>query len=95
MAGYWIVHASAASDQSAAEEYGRLWQPIAQKYQAKILASKGSHQTVEGQDRPRNLIIEFPSYQAALDCYDDPDYQAAMVYVNRAYVRDLVIVEGN
>lgn len=95
MAGYWVVHATAASDPAAAKEYGRLWKPIAEKYQAKILASAGRHETVEGDDRPRNLIISFPSYQSALDCYQDPDYQAAMVYVRKTFVRELVIIEGN
>ena len=95
MSGYWMVKATSASDQAAAEEYVKLWKPIAEKYQAKVLASAGQHQTMEGEDKPRNLLIEFPSYQDALDCYNDPDYVAAMEYVNKAFVRDLVIIEGN
>ncbi len=94
MAGYWIVRASASTDSEATETYSRLWKPIAEKYQAKILASSGQHKTVEGEDRPRNLVVEFPSYQAALDCYYDPDYTIAAEFALKAYDRDLVIVEG-
>ena len=94
MAGYWMVRATAASDQDAAQEYVKLWKPIAEKYQAKILAAVGQHETLEGDDMPRNLLIEFPSYQAALDCYNDPAYQAAMVFVRKAFNRELVVLEG-
>ena len=95
MSGYWMVRATTASDEEAAKEYAKLWKSIGEKYSAKILASAGECETVEGSARPRNLIIEFPSYQAALDCYYDPAYKEAMVFVNRAFVRDLVIVQGN
>ena len=95
MAGYWIVRANAIRDQDAMEEYKKLFPDIAKRYQGKILASMGQHQTVEGEDRPRNLILEFPTYQHALDCYNDPDYAVAMEFMLKACDRELVIVEGN
>jgi uncharacterized protein (DUF1330 family) len=95
MAGYWMVRGTAVLDQNAVEEYVKLWKPISEKYQAKMLASAGQHETVEGQDYPRNLLIEFPSYQTALDCYNDPDYTASLEYVRKAFKRELVIIEGN
>ena len=36
MAGYWIIHGT-IRDQSAFEEYARLWKPIAERYDAKFL----------------------------------------------------------
>ena len=95
MAGYWIVRASASTDAESAATYAKLWKPIAEKYEAKVLASQGAHETVEGEDRPRNLIIEFPSYQMALDCYNDPEYTDAAYHALKAYDRELVIIEGN
>lgn len=94
MTGYWIVRATVSRDAEAAEEYGKLWGEIAERYNARIIAGRGSYETMEGSDRPRNLIIEFASYQDALDCYNDPDYAVAMEYALKAYDRELVIVEG-
>lgn len=95
MPGYWIVRSTNSTDPDAAATYVELWKPIAQKYGAKVLASSGEHQTVEGEDRPRNLIIEFPSYQVAWDCYHDPEYTEAASYALKAFNRELVIIEGN
>ena len=95
MAGYWLVRASLSKDDEAAKTYSELWKPLGEKYQAKILASRNQPHTVEGTHYPRVLVIEFPTYQMALDCYNDPDYQAALEYVNKAYDRELLIVEGN
>jgi hypothetical protein len=33
MKGYWLTLGTAVADQSAQDEYGRLWAPIAEKYQ--------------------------------------------------------------
>ena len=95
MAGYWIVRASACLDQAAADEYSKLWGEIANRYRAKTIAGRGDHQTVEGEYRPRILIIEIPTYQDALDCYNDPDYAVAMEFALKAYQRELVIIDGN
>lgn len=95
MAGYWIVRASACRNQEAADEYSRLWGEIANRYRAKVIAGRGHHQTVEGEHRARILIIEFPTYQDALDCYHDPDYTAAMEFALKAYQRELVIIDGS
>ena len=54
----------------------------------------GSFDNPEGQSKPRNVVIEFPSYQAALDCYRSPEYARAMAERAGATDLDLVIVEG-
>jgi uncharacterized protein (DUF1330 family) len=48
----------------------------------------------EGQDRARNVLVEFPSLEAAERCYRSPEYQAALAHAKGAAERDLVIVEG-
>lgn len=94
MAGYWIVHGSAIKDQAAFDEYASRWGPIAKKYGARVLSGPGRHETREGEDHTRILIVEFPSYAQALTCYDDPDYQQAIPFAAKAYDRKLVIAEG-
>ena len=36
MKGYWLVIGTAISDPETQAEYGRLWKPTAEKYQARI-----------------------------------------------------------
>ena len=44
--------------------------------------------------KDRHVVIEFPSYQAALDCYNSPEYQFAIQERGEAGDVDLVVVEG-
>jgi uncharacterized protein (DUF1330 family)/catechol 2,3-dioxygenase-like lactoylglutathione lyase family enzyme len=47
------------------------------KYGGEVLASDTSPYVVEGRARTMNAIIRFPSREAALGLYNDPDYQEA------------------
>ena len=94
MAGYWVVRGSSIKNQQALEEYGKLWPAIAQRFGAEIIAGKSTIDTREGKAFPRQLVIRFESYEKAVACYEDPEYQAAMEIANRAYDRELVILDG-
>lgn len=95
MKGYWIVRGSAIKDEQAMQEYARLWKPLGAKYSARLLAGRGELQAREGKECKRALVIEFPSYEQAIACYEDPDYQTAMEYALKAYDRELIIIEGS
>ena len=75
--GYWIAHVD-VHDPEGYKDYVAAAKPAFEKYGAKFLARGGA---VRGgsraQARARNVIIEFPSLQAAHDCYHSPEYQAA------------------
>ena len=96
MPGYWIVRSSAIENQAAFDEYAGRWAPIAAQYGARLLAGQqGAHETREGEDLPRVLLIEFPSYEAARACYDDPVYREALPFAREAYARrELIILES-
>jgi len=49
---------------------------------------------MEGSARPRQVVIEFPSYEQAIACYQSPEYQAAATIRFDSAESDLVIVEG-
>jgi uncharacterized protein (DUF1330 family) len=66
--GYWIARV----DVTDAEQYKRYVAanavPLA-RFGGRFLVRAGQFLAAEGSSRGRNVIIEFPRYQAALDCY--------------------------
>jgi uncharacterized protein (DUF1330 family) len=65
-----------------------------EKHGARFLARAGRQEVLEGSSRSRNTVVEFPSYQAALDCWNSPEYQAARQHRLGAADFDLVVLEG-
>lgn len=63
-------------------------------YGAHFIVRAGKSENLEGSARSRNVVIEFPSYQAALDCWHSPEYQEAIKLRAPVSVCDLVIIEG-
>lgn len=91
--GYWIAHVD-VRDPERYKDYVSTAKPAFEKYGAKFLARGGQLHDLEGPARARNVVIEFPSVQAALDCYNSPDYQAAKAIRNSVADAELLIVEG-
>ena len=91
--GYWVVTAN-ISDPDGFTPY--------RETAGAIIANHGGHaiirgdvtEHVEGQSHGRSFIVEFPSYQAAKDCYASSEYQAAIELRKDAARFDLVIAEG-
>ena len=54
----------------------------------------GRFEKPEGTSRSRNAVIEFPTYQAALDCWKSPEYQQAIKLRQPVSTADLIIIEG-
>ncbi len=93
MAAYWMVRSGDIKDEEALKEYQIRFVNIGPRFEAKIIA-RGKHQSPEGPDYPRVLIVEFPSYEQAIACYESPEYREAMLYANRAFDRELTIIDG-
>jgi uncharacterized protein (DUF1330 family) len=64
------------------------------KYRARFLARGGRREPLEGAPRSRTVVIEFPSFDAALECYRSPEYTKAKALRSGKAVADVVIVEG-
>jgi len=60
----------------------------------RFLVRGGAREVVEGQVRTRTVVLEFPSYPAALACYRSPEYQAAAALRKGKAEYDLIIIEG-
>jgi uncharacterized protein (DUF1330 family) len=95
MKGYWLILGTEVTDQKAQAEYNRLWAPIAEKYQARLNPTTVPPLLKEARDTARVIIAEFPSYDLAKACYEDPAYQAAREFALQASKRDLLIIEGD
>jgi uncharacterized protein (DUF1330 family) len=90
---YWMVHVE-VDNAEAFKAYITAVMDVFAKYGARYLARAGQFEVVEGRVRPRNTIVEFPSYQAAVDCWHSPEYQAAKALRENAGLVDITIVEG-
>lgn len=91
--GYWIAHGT-VSDPVGYEAYRQANRAAFAKFDAKFLVRGGAQTVVEGDIRPRTVVIEFPSLQSAIDCYYSPEYQAAKTLRLLACTLDLSIIEG-
>lgn len=91
--GYWVANVD-VRDPNAYEAYKAANADAFARYGARFLVRGGPRQEREGNSKPRTVVIEFPTYQAALDCYDSPEYQAAKALRTPVSDGDLVIVEG-
>jgi uncharacterized protein (DUF1330 family) len=65
-----------------------------QKYGANFVVRGGAFRALEAAARERHVVIEFQSYQQALDCFHSPEYQAAAKLRRICSDSDIVIVEG-
>lgn len=93
MPAYWIAHAE-VTDADSYGLYAKAATGAIEGHGGRFLARGGKHRQLEGNDRARNVLVEFPSLEAAVACYESEAYQAALVHAKDASVRDLVIVEG-
>lgn len=91
--GYWIARVDIRNAEGY-PAYVAAAKPAFEKYGAKFLARGGNFHKLEGQVRARNVIIEFPSLQAAYDCYHSPEYQIAAAIRQKVADAEMVIVEG-
>ena len=91
--GYWIARVD-VTDPEAYKLYVAGAGPAFERFGAKFLARGGSHSPMEGTARARNVVIEFPSADAARACWNSPEYQAARKHRLGASEAELVIVEG-
>ena len=59
-----------------------------------FLVRGGRSEITEGKPRSRAVVLEFPSYEAALACYHSPDYQAAKALRQGKAEADIVVIEA-
>jgi uncharacterized protein (DUF1330 family) len=91
--GYWLVHVD-VHDVEGYKPYQAANQKAFGMYGARFLVRGGRSEITEGKPRSRAVVLEFPSYEAALACYRSPEYQAAKALRAGKADADIVVVEG-
>jgi uncharacterized protein (DUF1330 family) len=92
MPALWIAHVT-VTDPESYGEYAKLAGPAIAAHGGKFLARGGRFVQLEGKERPRNVVARFPSVEAAVECYNSPDYQQALSHARGASERDLMVLE--
>jgi uncharacterized protein (DUF1330 family) len=91
--GYWIGLVD-VTDPENYPKYIAANKAAFDKYGGRFLVRGGRGEVFEGPAASRMVIVEFDSYQTALDCFHSPEYQAALK-LRQAYSKaHFAIVEG-
>lgn len=91
--GYIIAHIT-VREPEAYKEYVEKDTPILKGLGGQFIVRGGQCEVPEGETLDRHVVIEFPSYQAALKAYHDPDYQAVADIRRRTADSVIIVVEG-
>ena len=90
--GYWIVQVD-VPDADAYKHLVANQAPFGQ-FGARYLVRGGRRDVMEGSARDRIVVLEFPSFEAALACYRSPEYQAAKKLRDGKAEADVIVTEG-
>ena len=95
MAAYWISRCI-INDPVAYKRYTDQVPGIIARYNAKVLARGGRYQIMEGPETfHRFVVLEFPTLEAAVACFQSPEYTAAASHRRHGGgIVENVIVEG-
>jgi len=96
MPAYWVARAR-VNDPVEYKKYTDLVPAIIERYGGKVLARGGKFHINEGPDTfNRFVVIEFPTLEAGVACFQSPEYQSAAKFrrANGVGVVENVIVEG-
>ncbi len=95
MKAYWIAFVE-VEELEEYQNYLALAPAALGAYGANILARGDTFTALEGFDvnPSRAVVIEFESYQKALDCYHSEAYQTACRYRKTAAKAKIIIMKG-
>lgn len=94
MTAYWLARVT-VSDPDRFKGYATRVPHIIARYGGRYLARAGRSQVLAGSPGfDRFLVIVFPSFEQALDCYSSAEYQEASSLREGAAEVEIVIVDG-
>ena len=94
MKGYVVcVYKNITSDEKL-KEYAIKARVAVEKYKGKFLIRGGRSTTNEGEESPRTVVIEFPSFDQANSFYKSKEYQDAHSILKGHAERQHQTIEG-
>ena len=94
MKGYVVCVYKSISNEEKLKEYAVKARAAVEKYKGKFLIRGGKSSTNEGDNSPRTVVIEFPSFNDVNLFYNSKEYQDAHAILKGHVVRHHQIVEG-
>jgi len=91
--GYWIARVD-VNNEEGYKPYAAANPAIFKKFGGRFVVRAGKCEAMEGTNRSRTVVIEFPDYASALACYRSPEYQENIKVRQPHSVADIVIIEG-
>jgi uncharacterized protein (DUF1330 family) len=91
--GYWIMRVT-VHDQAKYDAYRAQNLEAIRRFGGRFLVRGGTFENPEGSSRARNVVIEFPSYQAAVDCYQSHIHNQAVAKRRGGADVDFIVIEG-
>src|SRR6185437_8931775 len=92
--GYWIAQVEVKDPDHYKNDYVTALPDVLRKFGGRYVTRGGQTEAVEGKSKSRVVLLEVPSYQAALDCYRAPEYAKAKAARLAAAGAELIVVEG-
>ena len=92
--GIWIAVYEKIENMENLKKYALKATEAIGKYSGKFLVRGGKNITLEGNQSPRTVIVEFPTFSDAEKCYNSNEYQEALSILKGFVKRNLQIIEG-
>ena len=95
MKGYWVCIYEKIHSEEKLKDYAVKSKLAVEKFRGKFLVRGGKNRTNDGMDSPRIVVVEFPDFNTAVNCYDSTEYQEAHDILKDNTIRHHQIVEGS
>jgi len=92
--GIWVAVYDKIENMETLKKYAVKATAAISKYSGKFLVRGGKSITLEGNQSPRTVIVEFPTFSDAEKCYNSDEYQEALSSLKGFVKRNLQIIEG-
>ena len=94
MKGYVVTVYKTIKDEDVLKNYAVKAREAIEKYKGKFLVRGGKKITTEGDESPRTVVIEFPSFTEAEMFFNSREYQEAHAILKDTVLRHHQIIEG-